>query len=306
MSEFTALPIPNVPIGDQASAVRSAINVYSKLETYSQAEVDSFFFNRAPDADVTAYIAAIETALGTTIEAALPLAVNPKHKIYNFVTAEKSAARWALHKRIYLPIWGQADANAICLRSLTTGTFVGGVTPGAGFVQGDGTSGYFNVGASPSSLSLTGGSIHLAALRSVTGAAFEHFIGSREATASVLSSDNAQLFFAQGGPTGSYSLPKANQIGIIVSDTKSGTINVRRRVTSGASSVGTGAITTGALPTVNYFCMARNSFGTPDQFSTARYGAFSIGASLGDTTAIDAFTLNLKTLWETCTGLTLP
>ena len=51
--------------------------------------------------------------------------------------------------------------------------------------------------------------------------------------------------------------------------------------------------------------MARNSAGSYSEHSNAQIGAsfMSLGLSIA---YADAFTLNLKTLWETCTGLTLP
>jgi len=56
----------------------------------------------------------------------------------------------------------------------------------------------------------------------------------------------------------------------------------------------------GTFPTVELFAMRSNFAG-----NDGRFGLF--GASLGLTTAQDdAFTLALKNLWETCTGLTLP
>ena len=73
------------------------------------------------DADADAYISAIRTA-GASVTAA------QRDYINDFIRAEKIAARWDSIKRLYLPICGVAAANAICLRSLTSGTFVGSVT----------------------------------------------------------------------------------------------------------------------------------------------------------------------------------
>jgi hypothetical protein len=51
--------------------------------------------------------------------------------------------------------------------------------------------------------------------------------------------------------------------------------------------------------------MAQNLVGSPSSISTTEFGAFMFGT--GITSAQDALcTAALKTLWETCTGLTLP
>ena len=313
MSEFaTTPPIPYVPIGDQASAVRSAINVYSKLETYSQAEVDSFFFNRAPDADVTAYITAVETALGTTIEAALPYAINPKHKIYNFVTAEKAASRWALHKRIYLPIYNNAAASAIDMVSRTNGTFQGvGVTHAAGYVQGDGTSGSFLLNANLPTMgvghtNISAGGLCYIAPSSNNSTLFSAF-DSVSQVVDVFHSSSVTLVsrvgvLAVGGEATITTTNFAGHRGVILSSYNGSSRFLKIRRSSGIIT-GTGSSTAvGATPTATPRFMAdsRNS-----NWSNAGYGAFYISSAMTSSDA-DGFITAIETLWESLTGLTLP
>ena len=65
-----------------------------------------------------AYIAAI-TAAGATVTAPKQAAIS------TFISGEIAAGRWDGHKRIHFPVWGLAAANAICMKSLTSGTFTG-------------------------------------------------------------------------------------------------------------------------------------------------------------------------------------
>lgn len=320
MPEFaTTPPIPYVNIGDQAAAVRSLINVYSKLETYSQAEVDAFFFNRAPDADVTAYIAAIETALTTTIEAALPSAVNPKHKIYNFVTAEKAAGRWGLHKRIYLPIYNNTAASAIDLVSRLSGTFtgLGSVTHAPGYVQGNGTSGYFDFNVTPSALALTQSSGMVFALHKTapSGTAEKVSVssidGSDVTKAIDLNFRSTDIHFSyNAATTGSgaidATLARTSQNGIIIGSRQGGNRSVFRRNSSAFTNLITQAGGDfGTVPTTKTFAAMRSQYGAGLAYSDVQMGAYGAGLGLTEAQA-NGFSANLKTLYEALTGITLP
>jgi hypothetical protein len=65
-----------------------------------------------------AYVAAL-TAAGATVTAPQQAAIS------TFMSGEIAAGRWNGHKRIHFPVWGLAAANAICMKSLTSGTFTG-------------------------------------------------------------------------------------------------------------------------------------------------------------------------------------
>jgi hypothetical protein len=99
------------------------------------------------------YIAAL-TAAGATATAPQQSAIS------TFISGEIAAGRWDSIKRLYLPIWGSAAPNALCMKSLTSGTFVGGVTPSSGYVNTDGTTGHFlsdvSVGGAGCTLNGTG------------------------------------------------------------------------------------------------------------------------------------------------------
>ena len=81
---------------------------------------------------------------------------------------------------------------------------------------------------------------------------------------------------------------------------------MNRRTNGGQTNLNTAtAANSGTLPTLNIYAMCYNNNGTPSTFSIGRYGAFFICTGW-DTTADVAFTLNLKTCWMACTGLSLP
>jgi hypothetical protein len=264
------------------------------------------------DPDAAAYIAAVVAAGGT-------VSYTQSEAINNFIVAEKAAPRWTLHKRIYLPIWAVAAANAIDIVTRASGTFVGGVTHASGYVQGNGTTGYFNIGATPSALDLTTTEAGFFALVNQAGSS-----GSR----SYLScSDNAPntihcglgtiaggaLLNASFGSTVdtfasvSTSLTHQATTGIISGFKSGGSAFLQRRLTSGNSTLVTetegGA---GTIPTVqNLYAVAFNYNGTAAGFTDARLGSYGVSSGMSSAN-VTAFTANLKTLWEQCSGLTLP
>ena len=313
MPEFaTTPPIPYVPIGDQAAAVRSAINVYSKLETYSQAEVGDLFYSMFPDDDAIAYVNAIETELGTSIATALPNAVNAKYSIYNFIKLEKAASRWTSHKRIYLPIYNNSAASAVDMVSRLSGTFtgIGSVTHAAGYVQGDGTSGYFDSGFIPSS-SMAAGSASMAVLVKSTQsrdafrclAGVQNTIGPKLLRIGTTATNLLAAGFTNTAPP-AFSFSLADATGILISNFTSGNNTFSQRKTAGFSALSSNSTTNTQAPaTSSVYMLAQNADGSAGSFSNAQIGAFTISNGLASPAD---FTLNLKTLWESLTGLTLP
>jgi hypothetical protein len=267
------------------------------------------FTASAFDADASAYISAVNAA-GSNVQPFQASAIN------NFVRNEKQGGRWALYQRLYLPIWANATANAICLKTRISGTFVGGVTHANGFVQGNGTNGYFamDAGALPSTLGQSNANTHLLTLvKSTSGSTTWVDIGatdanpnarnqivkvpssSRWAYVAPTNSDAETVIFGDGIFTGLF-------IGSCTSTTARNAIRLR---TSGASYAISTPAATNALPNVVPYAMGRNSNGTANLFSTSEYGLY--GCGLGFSIAQSTLAAeSIKTLWETCTGLTLP
>jgi hypothetical protein len=259
------------------------------------------------DPSAKAYINAV-VAAGATVSGAQREAIN------TFVKTGKTAGWYSQLKRMYLPIWAIASPNAIDIIEASSGSFVGGVTHASGYVQGDGSTGYFSLEASLGTLALTASSGYMFSL--VTQAStlgFRGLIGRTSGTttvATLLSNNASQLFRYNNATTGAVTGVSAGT-GIISVSREGGVRAIYRRITASRSVlISTAGADAGSPATGgNVFALAINgNAGTGDTLTdanNARSGAFGIG--LGMTNAQDsAFTSSLKTLWETCTGLTLP
>ena len=231
--------------------------------------------------------------------------------INDFIRTEKIATRWDSIKRFYLPIWGVAAANAICMRSLTSGTFVGSVTHGAGFVLSDTTTGYMNTNVGLTTLGLSLSSYHFAGLyKASSGKASSFLFGSQ-------SGSNVNRMFITGttytadlsSPTlgrASGTVASGDRLGIFTFSGAASARFLKRRKTSGVTTLGSTTTTITAQPNnVNVAFLANNASGVVSNFCGEEIGAFSIGLELTDAQDT-AYSLALKTLWEGATGLTLP
>lgn len=263
------------------------------------------------DPDAKAYIAAV-VATGVTVTATQRTAVD------TFYKTAKADSYYTSLKRLYLPIWGVAAANAIDMISLTSGTFNGGITHGAGFVQGDGTTGYFNFGATPGSLglSLASGGLFFLCKAADTRTNTVGIIGCSDNGANTTatyvqirsSAENIiRLLYANAATQSNASLARNAHTGVLAFIRNSGERNIRRRTTSGVLSLLNQTIgDAGAIPVIqNIVSIAENYAGSIINYNNAELGSY--GVTLGmDNTTNDSFTLALKNLWETATGLTLP
>jgi hypothetical protein len=94
------------------------------------------------DPDARAYIAAVETAGGT-------VSATQRTAVSDFYRAGKSAGWYSSIKRLYLPIWAAAAPNAICMTRADQRHVQRHGDSWRGYVQGDGSTGYFDTGGSP-------------------------------------------------------------------------------------------------------------------------------------------------------------
>ena len=92
------------------------------------------------------YVAAIESAMGSAVPAFKISAID------YFIFAEKVSGRWSLHNFIWFPVWGNATADSICLKTgIMQGSYPNGATHSSdGYVMGNGSSQYFDSGKSSS------------------------------------------------------------------------------------------------------------------------------------------------------------
>ena len=253
------------------------------------------------DPDAKAYIDAV-VAAGASVSSPQKRAIN------NFVKGEKMGSRWTSLKRLYLPIWGVAAPNAIDMISLSSGTFNGTVTHSSGFVAGDGSTGYFSFSGTPfaDSLLATSNFQFMLIKQAETGVA-----NSTQGT------DNSFRFRRTSIATGvqtmisgssaicSAAILRINQVGIFAASRIATQDHAQyQRLTSGFSTLATDVVTstTVLVPSVAYTAMAQ---GGSSGFFNAQQGAYGYGLGFSSANT-SSFTLSLKTLWETCTGLTLP
>lgn len=257
------------------------------------------------DPDAKAYIAAVESALASSITN------TQKNAIGTFVEIGKDEGWWVKIKRMYLPIWGAAAPNAIDMIARGSGTFVGGVTHSSGYIVGNGTTGRFDIGASPDSLGLVDGDASLSCLvyASQAGTGFRVVHGVTQTSPA-----RKNLRISRFTTTSSVDLGAAvsnasdtNFNGIyIAAETASNSRYFRVRRSGGVTSLGTSTTSsTGGYPTINPQVMAANNSLSMANFSADQIGAAHIGLAM-TTTQADQFTAALKTMWETCTGLSLP
>jgi hypothetical protein len=264
------------------------------------------------DPDARAYIAAVETAGGT-------VSATQRTAVSDFYRAGKSAGWYSSIKRLYLPIWAAAAPNAIDMIGLTSGTFNGTVTHSAGYVQGDGSTGYFDPGAGsePNTLGLSNASATLFMVVSNNSDASAAQIGSMTSTISAnnrfqINIFGSRQFFAcptnTSGPSPTViETPDSITNGVFIgSVTATNARYLHRRTTADTLVISNTATDIVTLSTHRPFILARNNTGTPDIFCTnARIAVAGWGLAIAQADASN-YSLALKNLYEATTGLTLP
>jgi hypothetical protein len=260
------------------------------------------------DPSAKAYINAV-VAAGATVNSTQRNAIN------TFVKTGKTDGWYSSLKRLYFPIWASASPNAIDMISTLSGTFVGGVTHSSGYVNGNGTNAYFSFDSSPSTLGLSTSSGSIYCLVTGTSA-----INGTQVLGSVQDSSNASRTGFRSGGANTRSVSVFTQSSVTYSETDARSVLIASRTTSTTNSAykrtSSGFVTTvneatAASPvlvtTQTMTFMAVNSNGSFSSFvpSTVRFGAYGMGLGLTAAQA-ESFSLALKNLWETSTGLTLP
>lgn len=260
------------------------------------------------DPDAKAYIAAVETA-GATVNATQKKAIN------TFVKTGKSDGWYSSLKRLYLPIWASAAPNAIDMIGRTSGTFNGTVTHAAGYVQGDGSTGYFDPGAAGNlqTLGMGGDNLHYMLGVSLGGTASSVPIGAWDGNADRRCQITNELpaninRFSNPANLGTSTafLDDISLAGVLVGASTSFSARyIHRRKTSGTT-VNTNAVNENrVIPNLQPFIIARNDIGAANLYYNGRIFAAGYGLAITQADAAN-YTLALKNLWETCTGLTLP
>jgi len=257
------------------------------------------------DPDALAYITAIEGD-GVSVSGA--------QKVYlsDLYVGAKAIGAYTALKRFHFPVWGVAAANARCLVSATSGTFSGGVTHGAGYITGDGATGFFDVGSDPATLGLSISSAWMGALWTNAAGNAQAGCLQNASTALVLvhfTTTTPDILRSEiCGQTRRYSdNVTTDPNGIFSANRRSGVTRHRQLISSGLDvDVDHTDTDAGTIPTINFYWLARNNSGTADQFfSATRHGAMWLGTGVSGDIDED-FSALVKTAWEGITGLSLP
>jgi len=267
------------------------------------------------DADAAAYIAAVEAALGSAITSTQSAAIDA------FIVGEKAASRWSAIKRFYLPIWANENANKIDMVTRATGAFVGGVAHSSGYVRFNGTTGYFIDNDTCTAHGMGIGNAHVMALiydNPATGSDFARIYGAYETTDATTEitafsrQSNSTLFsrcYGVVAPVNFTSSPIATHEGIFLTNRNS-TTDHRFKLLKAAGLLhdgNSGVLNEYNAPAAKMGWATRYSqLNGPNTFYPADFGAMSAGVSIGENAAQNDYLTAVKTLWETCTGLTLP
>jgi hypothetical protein len=261
------------------------------------------------DPDAAAYIAAIETA-GATVSAA------QKSALDTFYRTGKSEGWYSSIKRIYLPIWAVAAANARCMVSGTSGTFVPTVSHSAGYVQGDGSSGYFDPGAASNlrTLGLSNESLHFmlgiylgGSTASVPVGVWDGVSANRCQITNELSPTSINRFACPEVLSSKTAiLEDSGRNGILIGGCTAADSRylLRRRSSGIESNLNTESSATN-IPDDRAYFMARKTVSSYDLAYNGQLFAYGLGSGLPLADSGN-YSLALKTLWETATGLTLP
>ncbi len=250
------------------------------------------------DPDARAYVAAVQTA-GVVVLS------SQRDAISDFIAGEKAAGRWASIKRMYLPIWGVAAANAIDMVTLNVGTYVGTITHSIGSMKPDGSTGYFRSDISPSAAGITTTSGLLFAFCTTpdTRVTSPYIMGCRSG------GDAGEVSLYQGTTTSMSCfigrLPgvevaggaTASNSGVLIANRRASGMKFSRRAglvhAYGANQVGVASTITN-LP-MWFGCL--NNAGAAILHSDTGLGVIGFGLGLSSDAETDAFSASVENLW---------
>lgn len=244
------------------------------------------------------YIAAL-LAAGATVTNSQRAAIS------TFMSGEIAAGRWDKHKRLYFPVWGLAAANAICMKSLTSGTFSGAINHVAKGISAN-VSGNMDTNTNLGALGITNTSFHFAMLLPEgleEGYSIPFSVNNTANLNSIYPFWNdgyTQTSVMERSFTSSFwtNLPSVVSLG---NDTTAYSLYLKERISSSTNSDLLAGTVATAFPSANLFILALSN---GEIAMNLPIGAFSTSTELS--LAQDAaYTLALKTLWESTTGLTL-
>lgn len=251
------------------------------------------------DADAAAYIDALVSG-GATVTSVQSDAID------TFIRAEKSGSRWDLIKRLYLPIWELAAPNAICMRSLTSGTFVNGWTHNMGEVVTTSNISYMDPGAAGKikTLGMSEFDAHMMLFQTRIGVSNMN---------SGIRSGVSRFYIGRIGGGHDFAMPSSNDRASISSRTAcmvgSSNSSTQRFIVGDNGDAHTNTdLRSATVPDDAPFMGASNEGGSPSAGSDGYgYGAWGYGLKMADTAMAIAHAQNVRAMWDTCTNnLALP
>jgi len=251
------------------------------------------------DPDALHYIASVENELSYEITSF------QKNAIDSFYKNEKASGRYSLLRRMYLPIWGNENANRICMISGNKGNYLGGIVHGDGWVEGDGISGCFELDVNMPSLGMSSGSSSVFFIRYTVSTIADRIFGTLSgARAYLVSRGNTNWIggeWVNASPQGAWSSSGPPIGGVGIFSRFEGVSHLINRTLDNLYVGGITYADQGVLPNSipQFMSLAGNNI-----FSNGKFGAMGVGVGMSAQNATE-LTLNLKTLWEDCTNLTL-
>ncbi len=251
------------------------------------------------DPSAKAYINTIVSA-GATVSGSQRSAIN------NFYKTAKLTTWYSKIKRLYLPVWGVASPNAVDLITTTSGTFVGGITHGNGFIQGNGTSGYFNPNVAIDTLGYTNADNFTGVLITSPATIDSRYYGAETGGLII----NARSTSTNISPfnfnvNAALNITQANQTGTFYSLRTSQTFVKNALVKSSGETSNQSTSSASGTPAGNCFFLARNMSGAASTFSNASLGFMFQGVGFNTTQATD-FVASVRSLYANVTGITPP
>jgi hypothetical protein len=272
---------PNIPIFN---------GVCSSLAKYANASSGG-----VGNSEALAIIASLQS-LGATVTDPQQAAIN------TFIEAGQTQGWYTKLLRFYFPTWGSKSPCELDWITRTSGTYVGPVTHAAGYTSGSAT-GYFNTGVTALALGMSVTSGGLGVLRRNAGGSY--FAGALLAPNYIELVDSSGIRYDHTNQSGGrVTFGSAGAHGIITGNVNGTTKRGRIRKAAGITvDVSSATTSMNSFPNLNIYFNGANNNGTLIS-DTAQTGAMFATLGMTDTQDSD-FTLALKNLWETCTGLTL-
>jgi hypothetical protein len=229
---------------------------------------------------------------------------------YTALKTDSTGDLYSLLGRIYFPVWGVHLANAICAKSLLSGSFVGTVTAGEGYVLGDGSTGYFNPGSWSGIVDSNVDEISLMFIsRTAPSTNIRTMMGSRHSAGSITRMRTESSISSFGSGDGIISGDLRGRVGIYTAQRLGVNGAFYNRSNVDRVELGTASNFSGSIPNNPVSPILCNNSATAgtnlSQFWNGQSGGYSVGRFM--TNAQDAaFSLNTKQFYESLTGLTLP